>query len=925
MNKNLELKKWNDFKYKLHAHTFTFEQLDQAFIDWNKDLRTYTINSLQSGKNLYMLSFLRIITKDKQWLTISYMQKSIVDVLGKKILKIKDPNELLDAYDSFFMKKMDNYDLENMEYIVFSYKLIEERDTIPGAKITHPISKKDKKSILDKVQVFKKFGLNLPLTMDYTLWGEVMYEKDDFAIVKETKGKGEFIIKIFDRYLLVDYKINDKIIFSFKDVLYGKDYTLTSFSRFIKNHEYIIRDGKEIVNKETKNCQFIKPLKKAKFMSDKIITMDIETRTIDGYMWPFCVSIYDGNTPVSFYQSVYENCESMLNASVKYLMHEKYNKHRVFVHNFSYFDAIFLINTLNNLGDKCAPKLRDGRIIDFKFYYNKNYYLNFRDSFLLLPESLAKLAISFSNEKNKIENKGVYPYKFLDNMFNSKVNLNYIGLLPRFKFFESNKLSIINYINYRNKFKNKKLWSLKDETIKYSELDTVILYKILIEFNKIIFSKFRVDAFKYPTISSLAFAIYRTKYLKEGQIPIIDGKLYKDIKLSFTGGVCDVFKPFNSTGEKIYCYDVNSLYPFVMKEMEMPVGNPVYFEGDILKVSELKDLFGFFEVEVTAPLDINIPLLQKKIKTDKDVERTIAPVGNWTGVYFSEELKKALSLGYKFKIYRGYLFEKANIFSEFVTEIYAIKEKSLKGSANYTIAKLLLNSLYGRFGMKPIIENSEIIDPLLAIKLNDNKNIIVTNIIELKNGKELISFFDYDDYENNIISKFKLNISVPISAAITAYSRIYMNNFLSCTEKNMLGCTIFYTDTDSLYINKELDSKYISNTEIGKFKLERIFEKGLFLGPKMYGGTFYENNKYLDFSKIKGLKNSISYRELLPLLFKDKHITITQEKWFRNVSKSTIEKKLETKHTLKLTSFKRQLVYDNNKFVNTKPIILNEK
>jgi hypothetical protein len=97
------------------------------------------------------------------------MQKSIVDILGKKILKIKNPNELLDAYESFFMKKMENYDLENMEYIVFSYKLIEESDTIPGAKIRHPTSKKDKKSILDKVQVFKKFGLNLPLTMDYTL------------------------------------------------------------------------------------------------------------------------------------------------------------------------------------------------------------------------------------------------------------------------------------------------------------------------------------------------------------------------------------------------------------------------------------------------------------------------------------------------------------------------------------------------------------------------------------------------------------------------------------------------------------------------------------------------------------------------------------------------------------------------------------
>ena len=49
-------------------------------------------------------------------------------------------------------------------------------------------------------------------------------------------------------------------------------------------------------------------------------------------------------------------------------------------------------------------------------------------------------------------------------------------------------------------------------------------------------------------------------------------------KKSYTGGAVDVYKPM---GENIYRYDVNSLYPYVMKNYSTPVGSPTLFEGDI--------------------------------------------------------------------------------------------------------------------------------------------------------------------------------------------------------------------------------------------------------------------------------------------------------------------------------------------------------
>jgi hypothetical protein len=120
--------------------------------------------------------------------------------------------------------------------------------------------------------------------------------------------------------------------------------------------------------------------------------------------------------------------------------------------------------------------------------------------------------------------------------------------------------------------------------------------------------------------------------------------LYHEIKKGYTGGSVVVFKPY---GENIYRYDVNSLYPYVMKEYPMPTGNPTYFEGDISQIE--KKPFGIFEVEVESPKDINIPLLQLRYKTDKGL-RTIAPKGKWNSTYFSEELYNASNYGYTFKI-----------------------------------------------------------------------------------------------------------------------------------------------------------------------------------------------------------------------------------------------------------------------------------
>jgi hypothetical protein len=165
---------------------------------------------------------------------------------------------------------------------------------------------------------------------------------------------------------------------------------------------------------------------------------------------------------------------------------------------------------------------------------------------------------------------------------------------------------------------------MREETIRYCNIDCISLHQIIIKFNEIVFNLFKLNIHKYPTLSSLAFAIYRSNFLIQDTIPQISGQISTDIRLSYTGGAVDMYIPFNKDGVKLYGYDVNSLYPFVMEEYPMPIGNPILFEGNIRLIDY--QAFWFFFCKITSPQYLKHPILQTHVKTPNGM-RTIAPLG----------------------------------------------------------------------------------------------------------------------------------------------------------------------------------------------------------------------------------------------------------------------------------------------------------
>jgi len=387
---------------------------------------------------------------------------------------------------------------------------------------------------------------------------------------------------------------------------------------------------------------------------------------------------------------------------------------------------------------------------------------------------------------------------------------------------------------------------------------------------------------------------------------------------AYYGGVVEVFK---NEGENLKLYDVTSLYPFAMLQ-DMPTGD-MLFSTD----SDINNYFGIVFVEVdTTNLDpkySNYPLLPHKIDG-----RMYNPLGSWSGWYFSEEVKLAISYGYSIKVLYGYKFDKSsNVFSSFINKFFAVKAGLSDINMDRTTAKLILNSMYGRLGMKPYQDNVEIVDSSKALeilsKFNVKEQYNLTDTLEfLRYENEPITGFlelyGKDEYLNFILDLDSKNISVnqslPSAIAITAYARMYM--FKVIYRLLDLGIEVYYMDTDSIVVNKRIPEELIGN-KLGLFKLEHEISHAYFISPKLYALKTTDSKIIV---KAKGIGNKIEFNQFETLI-KNQGIIKAQERWFKDPANANISIKNIDMHTSSLNLKRRQFM-DNNRLSYTSPIYI---
>lgn len=667
-----------------------------------------------------------------------------------------------------------------------------------------------------------------------------------------------------------------------KYVIYIDNYNITHFDRLL-------------------NSSFISSTKPNLKLNSKIVTFDIETYIKDNKFIPFSCGWFDGELMRTYYLTDFKSPYEMLLEALREMLDFNPNA-KVYIHNFANFDYMFLIKVLFE-NFKVKPYFKDNKVISLVYQHKENdkTKIFLFDSYLILPSSLKTLAAKYKVE----DQKGYFPYSMVN-----ENNLNYIGPTP--------DISLFNGIT-NEEFEGimSYTWNLKNELIRYLELDLKSLHQVLTRFSKDIFNLEKIDITKLPTISSISFKVFRTNYLENSKLPIVKGNAHKDMRNAYYGGVVEVFK---NEGTNLKYYDVTSLYPFAMLN-DMPTGEMLFTTDQ-----NINNYFGivFVEVDTTGldPKYLDYPLLPHKLDG-----RMYNPLGKWTGWYFSEEIKLAISFGYSVKVFYGYKFDKtSNVFTKFINKYFEIKAGLSNISMNKTTAKMVLNSMYGRLGMKPYLDNIDIVgskkaDEILS-KFNVKEQYSLTNELEFirYENKPITGFlelYDKDEYLNFMLDCDSKNIStnqsLPSAIAVTAYARIEMIQYKLLLSK--LGIKLYYTDTDSIITDRVLPQEFIGD-DLGLMKDELkggIIKKAYFLGIKKYGYLDDNNFTHSIFSGIE--RNSLTWNEIEQIANGVSLIKHSPTRFYKNLNNLNIIIKESLETTITFNTRKTLL---NNKYLPIK-------
>lgn len=355
---------------------------------------------------------------------------------------------------------------------------------------------------------------------------------------------------------------------------------------------------------------------------------------------------------------------------------------------------------------------------------------------------------------------------------------------------------------------------LTDEEIDYIRNDVEIMARALDFMFKERLTKMTIgsDALSYYKEMNKNFNKY---------FPILPYEIDMDIRKSYKGGFTylnDCYKE-KETGRGLVL-DVNSLYPSVMTGEYLPFGEPIYFIGkyeeDPLYKLYIQTLTCSFELKEgkipTIQIKNNLAFVPNEYVKSSDGDLVTLTLTNVDLKLFFENYNvKDITYhsGWKFKALKGLFTNYISYWTE--KKINAKKEGN---NVLYLISKLMLNSLYGKFGLNPNVGSKY---PYL-------------------NEEGVVKYGNYP-------MEIRDSIYIPVASFITSYAR----NKTIRTSQAIKDYTIrnygidyyIYSDTDSIHLldmkEEELKSFVeIDDYKLGAWKLESTFIRGKYIRQKCY-------------------------------------------------------------------------------------------
>lgn len=322
------------------------------------------------------------------------------------------------------------------------------------------------------------------------------------------------------------------------------------------------------------------------------------------------------------------------------------------------------------------------------------------------------------------------------------------------------------------------------------------------------------------TLPSQAFSGYRHRFMKH---PImIHAK--EDVCLlerqAYHGGRTECFRVGRYEKGPYYQLDVNSMYGFQMNTKEYPTKLAGY--KDSMSAGSLANKLRNFAVIARAKITTDYPVF-----ITQHNKRNVYPVGTFETVLTTPELLFALKHCLVHEVKEVAWYNKAFIFSAYTEYFHHLKQlcETEDNLAFRKIAKLFMNSLYGKFGQRGV---------KTTINVNNTPNMPDNHKVwdnRIKQPARIYKIGDKTIYEEKTGESY--NSFPGIAAHVTAYARMHLWTLFNVAGRE----NVFYTDTDCLIVNKTGYDNLVSLLHDFKMGYLKIEHQGDFLeihAPKDY-------------------------------------------------------------------------------------------
>ena len=379
---------------------------------------------------------------------------------------------------------------------------------------------------------------------------------------------------------------------------------------------------------------------------------------------------------------------------------------------------------------------------------------------------------------------------------------------------------------------------------------------------------------------------------------------------SFYGGRVNAAKLYHesTTEEKILYYDFCSMYPYVIKYCRFPVGPPTIIKE--FSSMDISAFFGLIFCRILPPKKLYFPVLPTRqhgrlmfVLCDAcgealnqeecghyDLDRCL--VGTWV----TEEVKKALEMGYELKeLYEVWHYPKSaqysadekGLFEDFINLWLKIKAENSGWPANATseeskaayinsfrireavelikelitknpgfrkVAKLMLNSFWGKFAQRSDVRKTSFIkEPEEFFNLLTNGSLKVHDAYLISS---LVMLVQYGKKENLIENLPHSNVA--LGAFTTAYARLKLYGLLELLQERVL-----YYDTDSVVFTANVNEAMpptgaflgdLTDEIAEKYGADAHLQRFVAGGPKNYAMEVKLQDGTLRYDiKVKGL------------------------------------------------------------------------